>query len=149
MPSPNYFASDEVAARYAKVRPLYHDEAAERIRSFGGVERFRRALDVGCGSGHSSIALARVAEQVIAIDAAQSMLDQAEARENLRYELGVAEDLRFAAGEFDLVSVASALHWFRQEQFYAECGRVLSEAGLLAVYNDHFTAHLQDVVACK
>ena len=146
---PNYFASAEVAERYALVRPFFHDEAARRIRELAGVERFGRALDVGCGAGQSSIALADIADQVIAIDASQSMLDQAPLRANVSYRRGVAEELEFEDGEFDLVSVGSALHWFDQQRFYGECQRVLTKRGVLAVYNDHFTAHLQDVVACK
>jgi len=150
----NYFSSAEVAERYARVRPFFHAEVAERVREFAGVERFGRVLDVGCGSGQSAIALASVAGQVIAIDASQSMLDQAPELPNVCYRLGLAEELNAErinpeAGKFDLVSAGSALHWFDQERFYAQCRQVLAEAGLLAVYNDHFTAHMEGSVACK
>jgi SAM-dependent methyltransferase len=146
---PNYFTSSKVAARYTQVRPFFQDEVAERLLRFSGAVRFQRALDVGCGSGQSSIALAAIADQVIAMDASQGMLDHALPHPNIRYQLGVAEQLNFAPEEFDLVSVGSALHWFDQDRFFAECRNVLAPAGVLAVYNDHFTAHLQDVVACK
>jgi ubiquinone/menaquinone biosynthesis C-methylase UbiE len=147
--SPNYFTTPEVAARYAEVRPFFHEEVAERIRTFTRVSRFHRALDVGCGSGQSSIALAAMAGHVIAIDASQGMLNHAILRPNISYQLGFAEQLNFRAGEFDLISVGSALHWFDQDSFFAQCQNVLAPAGVLAVYNDHFTAHLQEVVACK
>ena len=146
---PNYFSTVEVAERYHRVRPFYHAEVAERLRGFAGIERFGRVLDVGCGSGHSAIALAAIAAEVTAIDPSQSMLDHAPPRPNIRYQLGFAEQLDFAAGEFDLVSAASALHWFDQERFYAQCRRVLSESGVLAVYNDHFTSHMQGSPSCK
>ena len=107
---PNYFSSPEVAVRYAQVRPFFHDEVARRILGFAGVTCFQRALDVGCGSGQSSIALAAIAERVIGIDAAHCMLDCAPAHPNISYQLAVAEQLDFAAGTFDLVSVGSALH---------------------------------------
>jgi SAM-dependent methyltransferase len=147
--APNYFSSGEVAERYSLVRPFFHGEVAERVLGFAGVERFRRALDVGCGSGQSAVALAAIAGQVTAIDASQSMLDHAPAHPGIRYQLGFAEELDFEAGEFDLVSAGSALHWFDQDRFYRECLRVLSAEGLLAVYNDHFTAHMEGSVACK
>jgi SAM-dependent methyltransferase len=118
------------------------------LRFSGGV-RFRRALDVGCGSGQSSIALAAVAEQVIGTDASQCMLDHAPPHPNISYQPGVAERLNFLPETFDLVSVGSALHWFDQDLFFAECQSVLTPSGTLAVYNDHFTAHLQDVAACR
>jgi len=146
---PNYFANPEVAARYTKVRPYFHDEVAERIRSFAGVGLLKKALDVGCGSGQSSVALSAISEQVIAIDASVSMLEHAMARANIRYQYGCAEKLEFSAEEFDLVSVGSALHWFDLDCFFAECQKVLVPNGMLAVYNDHFTTHMQDVIACK
>jgi SAM-dependent methyltransferase len=120
---------------------------AEQIRALSGRRRFRRALDVGCGTGQSAVALAEIADSVIAIDASQEMLDQATHRPNIRYRLGRAEQLELEAGEFDLVTVGSALHWFDQSRFYAQCRRVLSEVGLLAVYNDHFTTHMEGVPA--
>ncbi len=146
---PNYFTSAEVAARYTKVRPFFHDEVVERFRAFAGVERFRRVLDVGCGTGQSSIALAAVADHVDAIDASEGMLKHASLRPNVAYRLGFAEQLDFGAGEFDLVSAGSALHWFDQDRFFVQCQKVLAPAGTLAVYNDHFTTHMQDVIACK
>ncbi len=146
---PNYFKSADVAERYATVRPFFHDEVVERLRKFAGVERFRRALDVGCGTGQSSIALAAVTDHVAAIDASEGMLKHAQLRPNIAYQHGFAEQLDFNSAEFDLISVGSALHWFDQDRFFAQCRKVLAPAGTLAVYNDHFTAHMQDVTACK
>jgi SAM-dependent methyltransferase len=146
---PNYFASAEVAARYAGVRPFFHEEVARRICRLSGVERFTRALDVGCGAGHSSIALAAIAGQVVGIDISPEMLAQATTAMNVRYQQGAAEQLEFEDGGFDLVSVGLALHWFDQPRFFSECRRVMSESGVLAIYNDHFTAHMAGNVACK
>lgn len=77
------------------------------------------------------------------------MLEQATALPNITYQWGVAEQLNFEAGAFDLISAASALHWFDGKRFYAQCQRVLSPTGVLAVYNDHFTAYMEDTPACK
>lgn len=147
--APNYFANSEVAARYVLSRPFFQDEVVERIRRVTGVRRFRRALDVGCGSGQSSVALASIADHVMAIDPSENMLDHAPRHPRITYQLGVAEQLNFSAGEFDLVSVGSALHWFDQNSFFAQCRNVMAPDGVLAVYNDHFTAHMQQTVACK
>lgn len=146
---PNYFTGAEVAARYALARPFFHAEVVERVRGYAGVERFRRALDVGCGSGQSAVALAEVADEVVAIDASEGMLRQATPLPNITYQLGYAEQLVSGCEEFDLVSAGSALHWFDQDRFYAQCLRVLSPTGVLAVYNDHFTTHMEGVAACS
>ena len=149
----NYFNTAEVAARYARARPFFHAEVAERLRQFAAVPRFGPVLDVGCGSGHSALALAAVAARVIAIDPSPCMLDQAPAHPRISYRLGCAEqlpvDLSPEAGPFDLISAGSALHWFDQERFYAGCRELLAQSGLLVVYNHHFTAHMEGSVACK
>jgi SAM-dependent methyltransferase len=146
---PNYFTCAEVAARYTNVRPFFHDEVMARVCNFAGLPHFQRALDVGCGTGQSSIALAAVCDHVVAIDASPGMLQHASPRPNIAYQPGLAEQLDFAAGEFDLVSAGSALHWFDQDRFFAQCQKVLAPAGVLAIYNDHFTAHMEGAVACK
>jgi len=52
------FQHDRVAAGYASARPYLHPEVFAVLRDVVGPEaRFRRALDVGCGTGLSSVAL--------------------------------------------------------------------------------------------
>lgn len=147
--TPNYFADAAVAERYHRARPLYHAAVVRWICEAAGCEHFRHALDVGCGSGHSTVALAAIADEVTGVDASQGMLEQAQSAAGIRYQLGKAEELDFARSAFELITVGSALHWFAQDRFYAACRRVLAEDGALVVYNDHFTAHMQGVVECK
>lgn len=150
--SNNLFANSEVATRYHGVRPVFHDEVMAWICEATGCIRFGRALDVGCGSGRSTVALAGIADKVIGVDSSEEML--AQARDSgtgtaASYVRGRAEELEFAAEEFELVTVGSALHWFRQDLFFAQCRRVLRKTGALVVYNDHFTTHMRSVVECK
>ena len=147
--SPNYFAGAAIAARYRRARPRFHAEAIERIRRMAGVARFRRALDVGCGAGDSTHALAGVADEVVGVDSSPEMLAQAQPAEHLRFLHGRAEELDFAEGEFDLITVALALHWFDPAPFFAGCRKVLAPRGVLAVYNDHFTTHMRGQPACS
>ena len=148
-PVPNYFAEAAVAARYRHARPFYHPQVVQWLCRESGCARFMQVLDVGCGAGHSTVALASVAERVTGIDAAQEMLQHAAASPGVSYRVGRAESLDFADAQFDLVTVASALHWFDQPRFYAECRRVLAPRGSLLVYNDHFTAHAPSVPDVK
>ena len=52
---------------------------------------------------------------------------------NIRYSVQPAEQTSFAAGNFDAVCVAQALHWFDVGRFHAEVKRVLRPGGLLLV----------------
>jgi ubiquinone/menaquinone biosynthesis C-methylase UbiE len=99
-------------------------------------------LDLGCGGGHVSYAVAPHAARVTACDLSDQMLAvvAAEARRrglaNLDTRHGVAERLPFADASFDLVlSRYSAHHWPDFEQGLREARRVL-RAGGRAVFVD-------------
>jgi SAM-dependent methyltransferase len=135
----NYFAVPWVGARYARGRPDVHSTIARRIgERLGPGGPLARALDVGCGTGLSTRALALLAETVVGVDPSTPMLAQAEHHARVRYVGGVAEALPLAAGAFDLVAIACALHWCDHDAFAAEARRVLRPDGWLIVYENQF-----------
>lgn len=56
---------------------------------------------------------------------------------------GPAEELPFPDGSVDLLTAASAAHWFDTERFLIEAGRVLKPHGCIALlgYTDDFSMH--------
>jgi ubiquinone/menaquinone biosynthesis C-methylase UbiE len=93
-------------------------------------------LDVGCGAGHISYALAPNVATVVAYDLSDSMLAtvQEEARKrafnHLRVQKGYAEHLPFADNTFDLVCTRlSAHHWANVPMALTEMHRVLKPGG--------------------
>jgi ubiquinone/menaquinone biosynthesis C-methylase UbiE len=100
-----------------------------------------RALDLGCGAGHASFALARAAvRQVIAYDLAEPMLHVVAAEANARghtqieTHLGPAEHLAFTDASFDLVVTRySAHHWLDVRRAVREVARVLKPGGTFVV----------------
>jgi SAM-dependent methyltransferase len=98
-----------------------------------------RVLDLGCGGGHVSFAVAKEVREVVAYDLSAEMLAvvaQA-ARErgfgNLSTQQGVAEELPFAAASFDYVfSRYSAHHWRDLDLGVREASRVLKPGGTAA-----------------
>jgi SAM-dependent methyltransferase len=131
----NHFNSQEAAARYAGNRPQSHRRVLALVESIlGAALPVDRALDVGCGTGHSTVALLPLARAVVGLDSSRFMLAQAAGYPAIEYRCGYAEALPFARGSFDLLTVCSAYHWFDQEKFLQEAARVLRGGGWLVLY---------------
>ena len=102
----------------------------------GAPQRPRRALDLGCGAGHLSFALAPQVEQLMALDPSPGML-AAVSRGALERGLSQidtrcasAESLPYPDGSFDLVCTRySAHHWSRLETAVREMVRVIAPGG--------------------
>jgi ubiquinone/menaquinone biosynthesis C-methylase UbiE len=113
----------------------------ERLVDFAAASRPSRMLDLGCGAGHVSFALARGgAQRVIAYDLALPMLEvvaaEAATRGHDRIETvaGPAERLSFADSNFDaVVTRYSAHHWLDVGRALHEVARVLKPGGKLIV----------------
>ena len=62
------------------------------------------ALDVGCGTGQSTVVLAEIAERIIGIDPSADMLRAATPHPKVEYREAAAEHTPFSDGQFDLAS---------------------------------------------
>jgi SAM-dependent methyltransferase len=118
------------AAAYAKFRPQYPLELFEYL---GGIAPQRKlAWDCATGNGQAAVALASVFGRVIATDASERQITNAEAHGRVEYRVALAETSGIESGTIDLVMVAQALHWFDLDRFYAEARRTLKPNGVLA-----------------
>jgi ubiquinone/menaquinone biosynthesis C-methylase UbiE len=95
-----------------------------------------RVLDIATGGGHTALAFARRAGEVVASDLTPEMLRAAErfiggqGLANVRFELADAEALPFPDDSFDVVTTRIAPHHFPNPQRYVgEVARVLRPAG--------------------
>jgi ubiquinone/menaquinone biosynthesis C-methylase UbiE len=113
----------------------------ERLSAIAADREPVRALDLGCGAGHASFALARGgARRITAFDPSSSMLavvaQEAAARGHDAIEtcVGAAETLPFEDNTFDLIVTRySAHHWPDVPKSIAECARVTAPGGRLIV----------------
>ena len=99
--------------------------------------RGRRLLEVGCGTGNFSLALARRGAQVVGLDRSGPMQARAQAKargQALAWVRGPAAPLPFAAESFDGVICILALDFMAaRELALQEMVRVLRPGGFLAV----------------
>jgi ubiquinone/menaquinone biosynthesis C-methylase UbiE len=136
----NYFNPKSVAERYARGRLYFHPLIVGRIKEFLSItELLSSALDVGCGTGLSTIALKEIARSVTGVDASAEMVALAPEVNGVRFLVARAENLPFDKGEFDLVTLSQVFHWLDRDKFLVEAKRVLRPNGWLVVYDDYFS----------
>lgn len=120
------------AADYARFRPDY---PADLFRWLADQAPARTlAVDVGAGNGQASVALAAHFQHVIGLEPSAAQLASAQAADRVEYRVGAAENTGLDRHSADLMTVAQAFHWFRQEPFFAEVRRVVRPGGCLAVW---------------
>lgn len=118
------------AADYAKFRPRYPQELFEYLGSIAPSRQL--AWDCGTGNGQSAGGLVSVFDGVIATDASEKQIANAEPYERVEYRVASAENSGIDSATLDLIMVAQALHWFDLDRFYAETRRALKPNGVLA-----------------
>lgn len=100
------------------------------VSSHVEAQRINTILDLGCGTGRFSEALAvRFDAEVIGIDPSAKMLEQARRKQQdrrVRYEIGGGESIPLPADSVDLIFMSMVFHHFDDPKLAArECRRVL------------------------
>jgi predicted ATP-grasp superfamily ATP-dependent carboligase/2-polyprenyl-3-methyl-5-hydroxy-6-metoxy-1,4-benzoquinol methylase len=145
-----YFGS---AARYWKsiyedrrLTPLLYRERHETALRWIdeiALEPGARVLEVGCGSGHTAVALARRGHPVHAVDSTPEMIaltDEAAKAAGVRLTTMVADahELDLPARSFDLVIALGVLPWLHSpERALSAMARVVRPGGHLLVTADN------------
>jgi ubiquinone/menaquinone biosynthesis C-methylase UbiE len=128
----------EEFTRQAKTFERWAEETddASRLRAALGAAGQGRLLDIACGPGVVTAAIAPGAACVIGLDATEAMLERARARcakaglANVAFGRGDAENLPFANASFDGVVTRAAVHHFADPQrTFDEMFRVLRGGG--------------------
>jgi len=138
---PSRWVFNRMAEFYA-ARPPYPVALVDALAELAGPVG-RRVGDLGAGIGHLALPLAERGLDVVAVEAAQAMLDQlraaaAERGIALRALHAAAEQLPLDPACLDLVVVADALHFLDTELTARQIARVLAPRGALALVTCQF-----------
>ncbi|XP_040912733.1 putative methyltransferase DDB_G0268948 [Toxotes jaculatrix] len=134
-----FFEGKDHATIYQKYRFMPPDELKTVILQYLDKKKgppHVLAVDLGCGTGQNSRLFAPFFQDVVGIDVSEGQLEEARAVPgfpNITYRKGPAEELPFADGSVDLLTAASAAHWFDQTKFLVEANRVLKPRGCMAL----------------
>lgn len=126
------------AGGYARYRPHYPEALYAYLAELAPART--RAWDCATGNGQAAVGLARHFDAVVASDASPAQLAHAAPHPRVTYHEAPAEQAPLGDASVDLVAVATALHWFHFDAFYAEVRRVLRPGGVLAAWAYGFLA---------
>lgn len=128
------------AGTFASSAAITDDQLTRRFSEAVGANGEGIILDVACGPGIVTAALAEKAREVVALDLTPEMLSQARQRctkaglENVTFREGSATDLPFAERSFDGVVTRLSIHHFEEpRRALDEMFRVLRPDGTLVV----------------
>ncbi|KAG9241054.1 putative Trans-aconitate 3-methyltransferase [Calycina marina] len=133
-------------AGYAAFRPSYPPKLFQTVLAYHSGPK-SLALDLGCGHGLVSRALAPQFSAVIGTDPSTPMVKQASASstapefKNVVFRVGSAEDLgEFEDGSLDVVVAGQAAHWFNYNKVWLEIAKKVRKGGTLAFwgYKDNY-----------
>lgn len=128
----NPFSSPALAVGYANARPPVHERILEQAR----LAPAEYGLDIGCGAGVSTRALARFARRCIGMEPAAEMLQwHAAVAPGAEFLAAAAEAMPLASRSIDLMTAAGSLNYVDLDRFFPEVRRVLKPAGRLLVYD--------------
>jgi len=124
------------SGQYARSRPQYPAKLFAYLSELCATHD--SAWDCATGNGQAAVSLASHFAHIEATDVSPEQIQHSIAHPRVRYSVSPAEHTVFANESFDLVTVATAVHWFDQEAFFTEVDRVLKPNGILAIWSYSF-----------
>jgi SAM-dependent methyltransferase len=126
---------------YDRHRPKPPPLLRELLPRLAGVDRPKHVVDLGCGTGLSTLYWFGFADEIIGVDPTGDMRSQAEAAasavaaDTVRIVAGFSTETGLPNGCADLVTCSQSLHWMDPEPTFAEVARILRPGGVFAAYD--------------
>ena len=128
---------------YNRFRPRYPEELFSYLASISN--QHQTAWDCATGTGQSAISLSEYFSTVVATDASETQIKNAEKKPGVIYQVATAENSYIENNSIDLITVAQALHWFNIDDFFKEANRVLKDRGILSVWTYNFLSVQEEI----
>lgn len=136
-----FFRSADTANRYDRYRPQVHAIYLDWLASAGLQRRYRHAVDIACGTGHSTLPLLRLAEQVDAIDISTGMVEVARAK-GMPARVGSYQAL--PSQTYDFIGICMAFHWFDRQDAVRALGSASVPGAIWLISNFWLEGHESD-----
>jgi SAM-dependent methyltransferase len=129
------------ADHYLAGRPPYAPGLLRRVAECCGLREEHRVLDLGCGPGQLSLALAFFAGSVVAVDPEPEMLRVAAAvvegiAPNVELVLGSSDDLSPRLGSFRMAVMGRSFHWMDRTETLRRLDALVEPGGAVVLLNE-------------
>lgn len=125
---------DQITAKhYSAYRPPLHQLILKIV--IDSNEKFDKGIDIGCGAGHSAVALSDYCGRVWGIDPSADMLRSAVHHPKIEYDLFDGKTLNFPDNFFNVVTFAGSFYYAKSQNLLDEVERVCMDNALIAVYD--------------
>jgi ubiquinone/menaquinone biosynthesis C-methylase UbiE len=125
----------EFIARYDELRPKPPPELFELLASLAPRHPAELVVDLGAGTGISTVPWSTWAASVVGIEINPEMSRQARRAPNVTYVHAQAHDTGLPDACADLITCAQSFHWMEPEPTIAEIARLLRPGGVFAAYD--------------
>jgi SAM-dependent methyltransferase len=122
-------------ALYDRVRPSPPRNLIKLLTQLSGGRSPTLVVDLGSGTGLSTVAWARHASQVIGIESNSQMLDRSRHADNVTYRQVSAEATGLKAGSADIVTCSQSFHWMNAKSTISEIARIMRRGAVFAAYD--------------
>jgi SAM-dependent methyltransferase len=131
---------DSAAERYDHARPDYPDALLDELVRLAGLRPGSPLLEVGCGTGKATVALARRGFTITCVELGPQLAEQARRNlagfDSVQVVQGAFESWQPPAGMgYDLVFAATAWHWIDPAVRYRRAWELLRPGGHLAFWS--------------
>lgn len=127
---------------YSMYRPPLHELILQDHLETN--KTYNLGLDIGCGTGRSTVALSKYCKNVIGIDPSMQMLENAKPNPKVEYRIYNRKNLEFQDQLFDIVTFAGSLYYAKSQHLLNETIRVTSKGSQILVYD--FKIHLNNIL---
>ena len=106
---------NEVSAEYDNLRPRYVDELFTDIIQFSAIDKTKRALEIGIGTGQATLPFLKTGCDLTAIEIGDKLAQYSRGKfatyEHFKVLNQDFESVSLEDNSYDLIYSASAFHW--------------------------------------